>query len=115
MPNSSATTIPKKTARLMMLFRRVREWAATALAPSSPRSSWGRWSSGAPILDILHTFAAQRALAEARRREAVAAAEGGREVRGLAVADEARDVADGDRALLDEQIGGRSHAAREQI
>ncbi len=38
-----------------------------------------------------------RALAEARRREAVAAAERAREVRRLAVADQARDVAHGDR------------------
>jgi two-component system, OmpR family, sensor histidine kinase MprB len=39
-------------------------------------------------------------------RDAVATAEGTREVGGLAVADEASDLPDGDRALLDEQLRG---------
>ena len=47
---------------------------------------------------------ARRQLAKARRRAAVAAAERAREVRRLAVADEARDVRDRDRALLDQQL-----------
>jgi two-component system sensor histidine kinase MprB len=43
--------------------------------------------------------------AEGGRREAVATPEGTREVGGVAVADEPRDLVNGDRALLDEQLG----------
>src|ERR1700731_2364053 len=53
--------------------------------------------------------------AEAGRREPEAAAERAREVRSLAVADQARDVRNGDRRLLDQQLGRRRHAAREKI
>jgi hypothetical protein len=36
-------------------------------------------------------------------------------VRCLPVADQARDVAHGDRPLLDQQLGGRGHAPGEEI
>ena len=58
---------------------------------------------------------AQRALAEPGRREAVAAAERAREVRGVGVADQAPDVADRDRALLGQQLSGRRDPPREQV
>jgi len=48
---------------------------------------------------------AHGASAEGGRREAVATPEGTREVGGVAVADEPRDLVNGDRALLDEQLG----------
>jgi hypothetical protein len=56
-----------------------------------------------------------RPLAKARRREAVAATKGAREVRRLAVADELRDVVHGDRRLLGQQLRRGGHAPREQI
>jgi hypothetical protein len=43
-----------------------------------------------------------RLLAKARRGQAVALAKDAREVRRLAIADEARDIAHGDRRLLDQ-------------
>jgi hypothetical protein len=55
------------------------------------------------------------ALAKARRREPVAATKRAREVRRMAVADELRDVAHGDRRLLGQQLGGRGHASRAQV
>jgi hypothetical protein len=58
---------------------------------------------------------AQGALAEDCRREPVPASEGAREVRSLPVAHQARDVADGDRGLLGEQLRGDGHATREQV
>jgi hypothetical protein len=57
----------------------------------------------------------QRELAKARRREPVAAAKGAREVRCVAVADQPRDVAHGERRLLAEQLRRGVHAPREQI
>ena len=54
-------------------------------------------------------------VAEARRGQAVAASERAREVRRLAVADQAGDVAHRDRPLLDQQLGRRRHPPGEQI
>ena len=54
-------------------------------------------------------------LAKARRRHPEAAAEGGREVRRVAVADQAGDVARPGSPLLSQQLGRRGHAPREQI
>jgi hypothetical protein len=54
-------------------------------------------------------------LAKARRCETVAAPERAREVRRLAVADEPRDIRDGDRRLLGQQLRGRRHPPRQQI
>jgi two-component system sensor histidine kinase MprB len=48
---------------------------------------------------------AHGASAEGGRRETVAPPEGTREVGGVAVADDPRDLVNGDRALLDEQLG----------
>jgi hypothetical protein len=57
----------------------------------------------------------QRAPAEQRRRDPVAATEDEREVRRLAVADEPRDRRDRDRRLLGEQLRGGHHPPRAQI
>jgi hypothetical protein len=53
--------------------------------------------------------------AETGGRAAEAAAEGAREVRRLAVADQPRHVCHGDRRLLDQQRRGGAHAPLEQI
>jgi hypothetical protein len=47
-----------------------------------------------------------RLRAKARGRQAEMLAKDAREMRRLAIADEARDVAHGDRRLLDEQLRG---------
>jgi hypothetical protein len=57
----------------------------------------------------------QRTVAKQGRRQAVAAAKRAREVRGVAVADQAPDVADRDRALLGEQLRGDRHPPCEQV
>jgi hypothetical protein len=56
-----------------------------------------------------------RAGAKQRRREPEAAAEGKREVRGLAIADDLRDRRDRDRRLLDQQLRRRSQSPSAQI
>jgi hypothetical protein len=56
-----------------------------------------------------------RPLAEARRRQAIALAKDAREVRRLAVADEPRDIAHGNRRLLGEQLRRSGHAPRVQV
>ena len=55
------------------------------------------------------------ALTEARRVDAIAAAEGVREVSRLAIADQARHVGDRDRALLGQQLGRGRQPSRAQI
>jgi hypothetical protein len=57
----------------------------------------------------------QRRRAEARRPRAVAAPERAREVRRLAIADQPRDVAHGDRRLVAQQLRRRGHAPRAQL
>jgi hypothetical protein len=54
-------------------------------------------------------------LAERRRRDAKASAEGAREVRRLAVAHEARDLSHADRRLLVEQRRRRRQPARAKV
>jgi hypothetical protein len=56
-----------------------------------------------------------RLRAKARRRHAVAAAEQPREVRRLAVADESRHVAHGNRRLLGQELRRHRHAPCQQI
>ncbi len=56
-----------------------------------------------------------RLLAKARRRHAEAPAKDAREVRRLAVADQPRDVAHGDRRLLGQQLRGDRHAPCQQV
>jgi hypothetical protein len=57
----------------------------------------------------------QSTVAKQRRREAIPAAEGVLEVRAMPVAHQARNVADRDRALIDQQLRGHRHPAREQV
>src|SRR3989442_1275757 len=108
--SSSAATSAKNTARLMMLLRSERECAAISLRCSSGVTPAGGCSCCAAMHPILTC-----PLPEASRREAVAAAERAREVRGLAVADQARHVSDRDRRLLDQERRRSRHAAREQV
>jgi hypothetical protein len=54
-------------------------------------------------------------LAKARRRETVAAPERAGEVRRLAVADQPRDIRDGDRGLLGQQLSGGCHTPCKQV
>jgi hypothetical protein len=56
-----------------------------------------------------------RMLAKACRRQAVAFAKDAREVRRVAIADESRYVANGDRRLLREQLRRSRHAPRVQV
>ena len=57
----------------------------------------------------------RRLCSEARRREAVPVAKRAGEVGGLAVADQPRDIAHRDRALLYEELRGGRHPPREQV
>jgi hypothetical protein len=56
-----------------------------------------------------------RLLAKARRRQAEALAEHAREIRCLAVADEARDIAHRDRRLLGQELRCNRQPPREQV
>jgi hypothetical protein len=56
-----------------------------------------------------------RLLAEARRWHSVALAKGAREVRRMAIADEPRDVAHGDRRLLGQELCSDRQPPREQV
>jgi hypothetical protein len=78
----------------------------------------GRTSSGTEVLGRADRGAAGIGAAldaEGGRAEPVAAAKGLREVRRLTVADDAGDVAHGDRGLLDQKLRRRAHAPRQQI
>src|SRR5437899_9154751 len=108
--SSSAVTRPKNTARLMTPLRSERVRAASSPRLSSALAGALGWSCGAAMRIIL-----TRSLAEAGRRQAVAAAEGAREVRRLPVAHQARHVRDGDRRLLDQKRRRGRHPPREQV
>ena len=86
--------------------------AETVDAGARPRPARGGRAS---TIFALALRVSNASLAKARRRQAVAAPERAREVRRLAVADQARDIAHRDRPLLDQQLGRGGHPPREQI
>src|ERR1700736_2136491 len=93
-----------------MLLRSVRECASIWPSRSSAPSDSPRWCCRTAMNPIL---ACDRA--ESSGRAAEAAAEGAREVRRLAVADQPRHVGHGDRRLLDQQRRRGAHASLEQV